>query len=194
MSSGIVLIRGMVLPIRSSPFSGTLPTKVRILTGWFTYQRHLFMVPNPSSFAGSHFTQSHRCSNGWQLGVLGHAKASLLPRGGQVRTTPSAAFVWARKKGPTLGFSHRVSSRYELHSRPQQTGLGRTIDMSSSGVSFTTESELPVDGKVTLHVAWPTRLERDRIVELHFDRNRHPRGRKKAALKFENVDFLPDQK
>ncbi len=79
---------------------------------------------------------------------------------------PSAAPPSGRERRSTVRIPIQCPGRYEVHSRPRQTGVGLTIDMSSSGVLFTTESELPVNGKVTLHVAWPTRLEPDRIVEL----------------------------
>ena len=37
-------------------------------------------------------------------------------------------------------------------------GLGRTIDMSSGGIRFTTEGELPHGRLVELSVNWPARL------------------------------------
>jgi hypothetical protein len=84
--------------------------------------------------------------------------------------------------------------RYEMKSRPRQSGVGRTIDMSSSGVSFTTESPLPVDRKITLHITWPARLENDRIIELRAIGTVTRAEGRKAALKFETMDFLQDPK
>jgi hypothetical protein len=104
----------------------------------------------------------------------------------------SPPFGQERRSGVRIPIECR--GRYEMKSRPRQTGVGHTIDMSSSGVSFTTESPLPVDGKITLHITWPVRLESDRIVELRaFGTVTRTEGTK-AALKFETMDFLQDPK
>jgi hypothetical protein len=39
------------------------------------------------------------------------------------------------------------------------TGSGMTLNMSSSGVLFTTESGLPKGARVEIAVSWPARLE-----------------------------------
>jgi hypothetical protein len=41
---------------------------------------------------------------------------------------------------------------------PSQTGLGKTLNMSSGGVLFTTESALPEGERVELAVSWPAQL------------------------------------
>jgi hypothetical protein len=87
------------------------------------------------------------------------------------------------------------ASSYETHSRLNQTGTGRTIDMSSSGVCFITESLLTKGTKATVRVTWPTYLEGDQTVEL-VAAGRVTRSEKsKAALKFEKLNFrlLPPQ-
>jgi hypothetical protein len=38
------------------------------------------------------------------------------------------------------------------------TGIGRTLNMSSSGVLFTSETQLPVGRRVELSVDWPAQL------------------------------------
>ena len=38
------------------------------------------------------------------------------------------------------------------------TGMGRTLNMSSSGVLFTSETQLPVGRRVELSVDWPAQL------------------------------------
>src|SRR6266568_7006071 len=40
----------------------------------------------------------------------------------------------------------------------KQVGLGKTLNMSSGGVLFTTESALPEGQRVELAVSWPARL------------------------------------
>src|SRR5258708_30260174 len=40
----------------------------------------------------------------------------------------------------------------------KQVGLGKTINMSSNGVLFTTESALPEGERVELAVSWPAQL------------------------------------
>jgi hypothetical protein len=39
--------------------------------------------------------------------------------------------------------------------RPVQNGSGRTIDVSSSGLSFTADTPLPVGQKLDASIAWP---------------------------------------
>lgn len=39
-----------------------------------------------------------------------------------------------------------------------ETGMGRTLNMSSSGVLFTSETHLPVGRRVELSVDWPAQL------------------------------------
>ena len=38
------------------------------------------------------------------------------------------------------------------------TGLGKTLNMSSGGVLFTTESDLPEGARVEIAVSWPAQL------------------------------------
>jgi len=40
----------------------------------------------------------------------------------------------------------------------KQTGLGKTLNMSSGGVLFTTETPLPAGERVELAVSWPAQL------------------------------------
>ncbi len=49
--------------------------------------------------------------------------------------------------------------RYKvLDAKAPETGLGRTLNMSSSGVLFTSESHLPVGRRIELSVDWPAEL------------------------------------
>jgi hypothetical protein len=49
---------------------------------------------------------------------------------------------------------------------PVETGSGRTIDMSSSGLSFTADKPLPVGQDLDLSIDWPARLHGDVQIQL----------------------------
>ena len=53
--------------------------------------------------------------------------------------------------------------RYSVAGRrgPVETGSGRTIDMSSSGLSFTADRPLLVGQKLDVSIDWPARLDED---------------------------------
>ena len=55
--------------------------------------------------------------------------------------------------------------RYRMLGGKRTTGSGRTLNMSSSGILFTTESGLAAGQRVELSVSWPARL--NDIVPLH---------------------------
>jgi hypothetical protein len=193
MSSGIVLIREW--------FFRSAPRRFREL---FPEGKDLdWLVHVPKAFVDSaeslllrwrplHPVTSARMADGSSVYLGAPSEAVYLVANKYPR--PSAAPSSGRERRSSVRIPIERPGRYEVLSRPRQTGVGRTIDMSSGGVSFTTESELPVNGKVTLHVAWPLRLERDRIVELRVAGTVIRTEGKKAALKFEKVDFLQDQK
>jgi hypothetical protein len=68
-------------------------------------------------------------------------------------------------------------------------GAGRVIDMSSSGVFFTTESLLRRNTRVALHVAWPVRLDGDVPVELFAEGKLVRTERTRAALQYDRIAF-----
>jgi hypothetical protein len=80
-------------------------------------------------------------------------------------------------------------SRYETNSGPKQSGVGHTIDMSNTGIAFTTESLLPADAKLTLLVRWPVRLEGDIPIELHAAGRIARTEEMKAALEVDSISF-----
>ncbi len=57
-------------------------------------------------------------------------------------------------------------ARYETHSEPKRMGEGHTIDISVSGIGFTSESLLALGASITIHIGWPIRLEGGIPVEL----------------------------
>jgi hypothetical protein len=80
-------------------------------------------------------------------------------------------------------------SRYETHTEPKQIGMGHTIDMSNSGIAFTTESRLPTNATLTLHLKWPVRLPGEVPVELRAVGRLARTETLKAALQLHSVTF-----
>jgi hypothetical protein len=80
--------------------------------------------------------------------------------------------------------------RYETSSvTHKRWGEGRVIDISSSGVAFTTESSLRRNVRVALHIQWPVRLEGEIPVELFASGKviRTEQGR--TALRYDQINF-----
>jgi|ERR1035438_2633476 hypothetical protein len=75
-------------------------------------------------------------------------------------TIPSHS-AHAHERRKTNRFPFREGLRYRiLRARSHSLeGYGRTIDMSSGGVRFTTEGELPRGRLIELSVSWPARLD-----------------------------------
>jgi hypothetical protein len=67
-----------------------------------------------------------------------------------------------RRRAPRVPLD--CSIRYVTQT--EAAGIGHTIDLSANGISFSTEAHLSADDQVTLHIAWPIRLEGDVPVEL----------------------------
>ena len=78
--------------------------------------------------------------------------------------------------------------RYEAGSPAhKKTGAGRTIDMSSSGVAFTTESLLRKNTRVALHIPWPVRLDGNVPVELFAEGKVVRTEQSRAALQYDQI-------
>ena len=60
----------------------------------------------------------------------------------------------------SVRFPVNLELRYSVvgHRRPAETGSGRTIDMSSSGLSFTADRPLSVGQTLDLSIDWPVLL------------------------------------
>jgi hypothetical protein len=79
-----------------------------------------------------------------------------------------------RLKGPSsdrrgsVRFPVNLEVRYSVvgHRRPVETGSGRTIDMSSSGLSFTADRPLSIGQRLDMSIDWPVRLDRDVLIQL----------------------------
>jgi hypothetical protein len=70
-------------------------------------------------------------------------------------------FVLSAERRGTSRFPLREEVRYKLlHARGAQiTGVGKTLNIGSGGILFTTEQQLPLGRMVELSVNWPARLD-----------------------------------
>ncbi len=82
------------------------------------------------------------------------------------------------------------SARYQAGPSNSQTGIGRIIDMSSSGAAFTTGSLLPPGTSAALYIPWPISLDDGVPVELHAIGKVVRGDETRAALQFERVAFV----
>jgi hypothetical protein len=65
----------------------------------------------------------------------------------------------AERRG-TSRFPLHEEVRYKLvHGKVVTTGVGKTLNIGSSGVLFTTQERLPIGRTVELSVNWPARLD-----------------------------------
>ena len=100
-------------------------------------------------------------------------------------------FGGALERRQTSRFPVREEVRYRvLQARAVQlTGAGKTLDMSSGGVRFTTSEKLPQGRTVELSVNWPARLEGTCLLQLiatgHVVRSDHST----AAVRIERYEF-----
>jgi hypothetical protein len=77
-------------------------------------------------------------------------------------------------------------SRYQT---PTKIGVGHTIDISITGIAFTTESLLAGNTEVTLRVKWPIRLESGLPVELNAVGKLARAEPMKAAMQIDSMNF-----
>jgi hypothetical protein len=61
----------------------------------------------------------------------------------------------------TVRFPVNLELRYSVvgHRRPAENGSGRTIDMSSSGLSFTPDTPLSIGQTLDVSIDWPVLLD-----------------------------------
>ena len=70
----------------------------------------------------------------------------------------------------------RSGCRYPIHvdlaytlrrgDKPLKSGTGRTVDLSSRGVLFESESTLPAGNKIEISIAWPALLHNETALNL----------------------------
>ena len=80
-------------------------------------------------------------------------------------------------------------TRYQTYSEPKRAGEGHTIDVSSSGICFTSESLLPIGIDIIVHVLWPVRLEDGVAVELRAVGRVARAESMKAAMQVDQTGF-----
>lgn len=105
-----------------------------------------------------------------------------------------------RVEGPPVGTTERRRSsrfpierevRYKtLNQRSETlTGIGKTLNISSSGILFTTEHELPVGTRLEVSISWPAQLN-DRCLLNLVARGRVTRLSKgQLALQIQQYEF-----
>jgi hypothetical protein len=60
----------------------------------------------------------------------------------------------------TSRFPVREDLKYKvMHKASKVTGVGKTLNIASGGILFTTEEQLPVGRTVEISVNWPARLD-----------------------------------
>jgi hypothetical protein len=89
-----------------------------------------------------------------------------------------------RRKGIRVAMT--CPSRYNTHT---EIGFGHTIDISVSGIAFTTESLLARNTDVTLRVKWPIRLESGVPVALYAVGKLARAEPMKAAMQIDSMSF-----
>ena len=71
----------------------------------------------------------------------------------------------------------------------QTTGVGKTLNMSSGGVLFTTETALPEGGRVELNVSWSAQLNENLPLKLVAMGRLVRSGESQAAISIERYEF-----
>jgi hypothetical protein len=71
----------------------------------------------------------------------------------------------------------------------KQAGLGKTVNMSSGGVLFTTETPLPAGERVEIAVSWPAQLNDVLPLKLVAMGRLVRTGESEAAISVERYEF-----
>src|SRR5690349_16248113 len=96
--------------------------------------------------------------------------------------------------GPLPGPERRTGKRVEMacpstYRTPTGIGFGHTIDISRTGIAFTTETLLARNSEVTLRVSWPVHLEGGVPVEFRAVGRLARAEPMKAAMQMDSVSF-----
>jgi hypothetical protein len=89
---------------------------------------------------------------------------------------------------------YRFPVQEELHYRlvdkgPRMSGVGRTLNMGSRGLYFSTEETLPLGRTVEVSVNWPARLENACLLKFVATGKIIRSDRLRAALRIERYEF-----
>lgn len=81
-----------------------------------------------------------------------------------------------RRRADQIGGERRAGRRYEIkldmrwtlvhRGRRLESGSGITVDLSSGGILFASERELPIRSHVELSIAWPILLNQTKRLQL----------------------------
>jgi hypothetical protein len=77
-----------------------------------------------------------------------------------IESLTAAEFAGFAERRGTSRFPMREEVRYKmLHGKVVTTGAGRTLNIGSGGILFTTEQRLPIGRVIEIAVNWPARLD-----------------------------------
>jgi hypothetical protein len=103
---------------------------------------------------------------------------------------PSVVAHSGRERRSSVRVPLAFPMRYETGLKAQKSqGVGRVIDMSTSGIAFTTESLVRKNTRVALHIQWPVRIDGDVPVELVASGKVVRTEQTKAALQYDQIAF-----
>lgn len=120
---------------------------------------------------------------------------SVLYRGSPKAALESVAAHGKPVSAPVAAAAERRSAtrvQFECPSRyrtSEHAGYGHTIDISSTGIAFTTQTSLAGNSEVTLHVTWPVRLEGGLPVELSAEGKLARAQPAMAAIHLDRISF-----
>ena len=88
-------------------------------------------------------------------------------------------------------YSLSLAVRWKLlwRAKPVESGVGRTLDLSSGGVLFETDQELPVGMKVEVYVSWPVLLDTATAIQLVVAGNIVRSEQNQVAVQFTQHEF-----
>jgi len=118
-------------------------------------------------------------------GAPREAAASLAKLGQIIEKPPSGA---ERRAAARVRIECPI--KYQTLSEPKRAGEGHSIDISTSGICFTSESLLPAGAKITVCMRWPVGLEDGVPVELHAVGTLVRAEPMRAAMEIDETKFL----
>jgi len=106
------------------------------------------------------------------------------------RITRNAEIADDRRTSNRMPIERDVRYKLMVHRKTEQppAGLGKTLNMSSGGVLFTTESALPEGTRVELAVSWPAQIN-DTPLKLVTCGRLVRTGESEAAIAIEKYEF-----
>jgi hypothetical protein len=106
--------------------------------------------------------------------------------------------IWERAAGARVAGERRLNKRYALDLPLSYrigkepfivTGRGRTVDMSSGGIAFTTDEHLNVGAHLQLSISWPMLLNETCALKLVVDGKLVRKTENRAAIVINRIEF-----